>query len=151
MTAYPDTSYLCALYRLQENSPVAAGYFRDLPGPLEVTSLVLFEFRQSVRFQIRLWQQDRTRGIPRSQGRQMLTDLQGDLDVGALKVVPASWAQVHALAERLSSHHTETGGHRAMDILHVAAALELGATGFLTFDRNQRRLAEAEGLAVPVE
>jgi predicted nucleic acid-binding protein len=31
-----------------------------------------------------------------------------------------------------------TGGHRAFDILHVAAAVYLGADEFLTFDSNQR-------------
>jgi predicted nucleic acid-binding protein len=37
-----------------------------------------------------------------------------------------------------------------MDILHVATAIELGATHFLTFDANQKKLAEAEGLTVPI-
>ena len=37
-----------------------------------------------------------------------------------------------------------------MDILNVATALELGAREFLTFDENQKRLAEAEGLVVPI-
>jgi hypothetical protein len=37
-----------------------------------------------------------------------------------------------------------------MDILHVATAIELGAKGFLTFEGNQKKLAEAEGLLVPV-
>jgi predicted nucleic acid-binding protein len=37
-----------------------------------------------------------------------------------------------------------------MDILHVATAIELGAKEFLTFDANQKKLAEAEGLLVPV-
>ena len=41
---------------------------------------------------------------------------------------------------------TVTGGHRAFDILHVAAAVHLGADEFLTFDSNQRRLALATGL-----
>jgi hypothetical protein len=36
------------------------------------------------------------------------------------------------------------------DILHVAAALKLGATEFLTFDGNQKKLAESEGLRVPL-
>ena len=37
-----------------------------------------------------------------------------------------------------------------MDILHVATALELGVKEFLTFDGNQKKLAEAEGLVVPL-
>ena len=36
-------------------------------------------------------------------------------------------------------------------MLHVAAALQLKARHFLTFDANQKRLAEAEGLIVPFD
>jgi predicted nucleic acid-binding protein len=37
---------------------------------------------------------------------------------------------------------------RSFDILHVAAALELGATKFWSFDDRQKRLAEEVGLRV---
>lgn len=150
MTDYPDTSFLCALYRLQVNSPEAAKHFAALPGPLEVTSLLLYEFRQSVRFQVRLHRKDAGKGFAKSDGAKMLGDLKSDLAGGALVVRPAPWPEIHATAERLSERHTETHGHRALDILHVATALELGAKHFLTFDRNQKKLAETEGLIVPV-
>jgi predicted nucleic acid-binding protein len=41
-----------------------------------------------------------------------------------------------------------TGGHRSLDVLHVATALHLGARELLTFDTNQRKLATAEKLKV---
>jgi hypothetical protein len=41
-------------------------------------------------------------------------------------------------AKRLSSTHTLTEGHRGFDILHVASALRMNATHFLTFDGNQK-------------
>ena len=65
MLAYPDTSFLCAIYRSQDNSPIAAAYFQTMPGPLEVTTLLLYEFRQAVRFQIRLRRHDPNKGYPR--------------------------------------------------------------------------------------
>ncbi len=80
----------------------------------------------------------------------MLRDLQLDLANGVIAVTPVDWADVHRIAERLSATHTEAGGHRFADILHVATAVHLGAAEFLTFDDNQKRLAEAEGLAVEV-
>lgn len=51
-------------------------------------------------------------------------------------------------AARLSQHHTVTCTYGALDILHVATALELGATTFLSFDHRQSELARAEGLLV---
>lgn len=65
-------------------------------------------------------------------------------------VVTPSWDAVIACAERLALNHTPRLGSRAMDIMHVASALQLEVAEFLSFDENQRRLALAEGLiAVP--
>ena len=80
----------------------------------------------------------------------MLRDLQADLRSRVLEIVPVDWAAVHQKAEELSLRHTESKGHRVKDILHVATALYLGADKFLTFDANQKALAEAERLMVEV-
>ena len=64
--------------------------------------------------------------------------------------VDGNLADVVDEAKRLSSLRTLAGGHRGFDILHVASALKLKATHFLTFDGSQKKLAEAEGLVVPV-
>ncbi len=58
------------------------------------------------------------------------------------------WTEALRRAEALSAAHTEQLGTRAADILHVAAALITGAEGFLSFDKRQRALASAAGLAV---
>jgi len=42
------------------------------------------------------------------------------------------------------------GGHRAMGIIHVSTAKNLGLKYFLTFDGNQKNLAESQELVVPV-
>ena len=150
MKAYPDTSFLCALYRLQDNSAQAAAYFAAMPGPLEVTTLLLYEFRQAVRFQIRLYRHDSTKGYPQVEGAKMLADLKADLVNGQVITIPGPWPQIHLAAERLSELYKDVNGHRSMDFLHVATAIELGAKEFLTFDGNQKKLAEAEGFVVPL-
>lgn len=150
MKSYPDTSFLCALYRLQANSGEAAASFAAMPGPLEVTTLLLYEFRQAVRFQIRLHRHDAAKGYSKAEGTRMLLDLKADLVSGDVITIPAPWAQVHLAAERLSELYTEASGHRSMDMLHVATAIELGVKKFLTFDANQKKLAEAEGLVAPL-
>ena len=148
MTAFPDTSFLCALYVRQDNSLPAAAYFQQMPEALPASSLLLYEFRQSVRFQVWLHGRDKTRGYPQSVAEVALAKLQSNLDTGALVVVTADWPDVHRLAETLSKRHTIAGGHRSLDVLHVATALHLGAREFLTFDTNQRKLATAEKLKV---
>ena len=150
MSCFPDTSFLCALYRTQVNSTRADHFMAGLKGTLGVSSLLLLEFRQSVRLQIGLHLNDRTKGFPQTEGQQMLNDLQIDLNAGLLTTIPVDWAAVHQRAEALSSAHTLASGHRLADILHVATALHFGVTEFLTFDGNQKKLAEAEGLVVPV-
>ena len=150
MSCFPDTSFLCALYRTQVNSTRADQFMAGLNGTLGVSSLLLLEFRQSVRLQICLHLNDRTKGFPQTEGQQMLNDLQIDLNAGLLTTIPVDWAAVHQRAEALSSAHTLASGHRLADILHVATARHFGVTEFLTFDGNQKNLAEAEGLVVPV-
>jgi predicted nucleic acid-binding protein len=148
MIAFPDTSFLCAFYRRQDNSPQAAAYFKAMPEALHVSGLLLYEFRQSVRFQVWLHARDKAKGYPQADCDHALADLQTDLDTGAVVVVTADWPDVHRLAETISKRHTIAGGHRSLDILHVATALHLGAREFLTFDTNQRKLAAAEKLKV---
>ena len=148
MTAFPDTSFLCAIYVRQDHSPAAAAHFRAMPAPLPVSGLLLYEFRQSVRFQVWLHGRARTRGYPHAVADTALAKLQANLDTGAVQLVPAEWSDVHQRAEDLSRRHTAAAGHRSLDVLHVATALHLHAREFLTFDTNQRKLAVAVGLKV---
>jgi predicted nucleic acid-binding protein len=150
MKVYPDTSFLCATYREQDNSERADAFNDQLVGALPVSTFLLLEFRQSVRFQARLFEKDRSKGFSKTEGSAMLRALQSDLADGVLETVAPDWADVHRIAEELSSKYTESGGHRLADILHVATAIHLGAEQFLTFDVNQRKLAEAESMVVPL-
>ncbi len=146
MNAYPDTSFLCALYVPQSTSIAAIAHYRHMTEPLYVSALLLGEFRQSVRFQIYRHSRDSTQGYARKTGLDALAKLQANLAAGALVVTPTEWSDVFALAEQISSQHTLDGGHRYLDILHVATALHLGTNEFLSFDANQRKLAAAAGL-----
>jgi hypothetical protein len=48
----------------------------------------------------------------------------------------------------LTQKHTARSGTRSLDLIHIASALEMGATDFLSFDYRQRDAAQAEGLQV---
>jgi predicted nucleic acid-binding protein len=67
-----------------------------------------------------------------------------------LAVVAPPLAEVMIEAERLSALYSETLGTRSLNVLHVASALVLGRSEFLTFDNRQGALASAAGLKVPV-
>ena len=148
MNAFPDTSFLCAVYRKQANSAMAAAYFATFREPLSVSGLLLYEFRQSTRLQIWLHNQDPKKGFAAKEGEQALADLESDLANSVMVVAPVDWPDVHQIAERLSKAYTKFEGQRAFDVLHVATALHLGAREFLSFDERQRKLAKAEGLNV---
>lgn len=150
MIAYPDTSFLCALYRTQDNSPQALAYRARLTGPLHVTRLLLWEFRQSVRFQAYRHSHNRHVGYPLLEAEKMITDLNEDLQDGLVISIEVDFIDILVTGERISKSRTFPGGHRSFDILHVATALEQGANEFLTFDANQTTLANAEGLATPL-
>lgn len=145
MIAYPDTSFLCAMYRQQDNSAIAASHFAGMPEPLYLASPLLFGFWQAF-----LHSHNSARGFNRSTAVAALGKLQANIAAGAVVVVPVDWADVASIAERLSAQYTWTEGHRGFDVLHVATALHLGVREFLTFDANQKKLAEAERLVVPL-
>ena len=149
MMAFPDTSFLCSLYRQQVHSPRVVAYMHALAGPLPVSSFLLLEFRQSVRVQARLHSKNKTKGFPKHEAHLMLQALQADLTKREIEIVPVDWLDVQRIAEDLSSRHTEANGHRLVDIMQVATALHLCADEFLTFDANQTKLAKAEGMKVP--
>ena len=150
MIAYPDSSFLCAMFRNQANSAEAAKHFAQMPEPLYVASPLLFEFRQATRWQAFLHGKDPKKGFDRTIAQAALAKFSANLASGAIVVVPVDWADVDSIAERLSAQYTWTEGYRGFDVLHVATALHLGATEFLSFDGKQKDLAEAEGLVVPL-
>ncbi len=150
MRYFSDTSFLCALYREQDNTERADAFMEQIDGDIVVSSQVLWEFRQSARFQVFRHQRDKTKGFSKSEAERMIEVLAANVKAGALTLVSVEWPDVHSIAETLSASHTMKGGHRPMDIIHLATAKHLGLKHFLTFDANQRQLAEAEGLVVPV-
>jgi predicted nucleic acid-binding protein len=147
---YPDTSFLCALYVAQSNSNVAINFMEFQSTALISTSLLLYEFRQSVQFQIFRHHKNQTQGYPLEVGQAALAIMQSNIAMGVFIQKSLDWSEVHRTAENLAKKYTSTEGHRSFDILHVASAMYLGATHFLTFNMNQKKLAEAEGLIVPL-
>src|SRR5439155_12845831 len=62
---------------------------------------------------------------------QALADLEHDVDAGVWEPPAYDLGDVHTRAEHLARRHAAALGARSLDILHVAAALALGATRFV--------------------
>ena len=148
MIAFPDTSFLCAIYRRQDNSQMAAAHAATMKEPLPVTALLAYEFRQSLRLQVWRHSHNPREGMPLADAQAALNQFEADLANGVAVLTPCNFQDVLRRADELSARHTISGGHRSFDVLHVATALHLDAEEFLTFDANQRKLASAEKLKV---
>jgi predicted nucleic acid-binding protein len=147
-SVFPDTSFLFSLYLPSPSSGEAAGIFLELDGPLPVSSLLLFEFENAVRLATWLHRQGKGKGFSVQVAQTALARLDSDLDDGVLELVFCDYVLVIDRARKISNTHTWKTGHRSIDILHVATAHYLRARRFLTFDDNQRKLAEAEGFNI---
>lgn len=148
MTAYPDTSFLCAFYVRQSNSSLAAAHAAQMREPLQVSELLKYEFRQSLRFQVWRHAANRRDGFALADALAALHQFEADLVNGVAVRAACSLSDVLSRAEDISSRRTLAGGHRSFDVMHVATALVLNASEFLSFDERQRQLAVAEGLKV---
>ena len=86
--------------------------------------------------------------ITETERAQVLANFETDLAAGVFTGTSPAWAEVFMKAESLASEHAATNLCRSLDTLHVALALELGATEFCTFDQRQATMAKAAGLPV---
>lgn len=86
--------------------------------------------------------------LTQTQCDALIAQVQADLTEGVIESVTVSWPDVFAMAEALSAAHGIGTLCRSLDTLHVALALELGATEFCAFDLRQSLMPAAAGLAV---
>ena len=86
--------------------------------------------------------------ITTAQRDALWQDVEADIASGFLVPTPVASDELHKKARQLSDRHTPTLGTRSLDLLHLAAALLLGAKEFFSFDDRQRKAAASEGLKV---
>jgi predicted nucleic acid-binding protein len=144
MVTCADTSFLFSLYGNDAHTPRAVEWMRSQRSALTITALSEYELGNALRFA------EFRRGIAPGEAALFWAQFEADRTSGRLQRQTCNLAEVVDQAKRLSATYTLTGGHRGFDILHVAAALVVKAQQLLTFDGNQKKLAEAEGLVVPL-
>lgn len=141
MNVYVDTSFLVSLYTADANSAVAVQAMHTAPGRLFFTTFAELEVVNAMG--LRVFRKE----VSPAQAQASLNDFEQDLHAGIfqLKALPDS---VFGRARQLSRQTTPRLGTRTADLLHVAAALELGSEWFYSFDGQQRKLAQAVKLKV---
>jgi predicted nucleic acid-binding protein len=139
---YADTSFLVSLYGQDANSEQARRTAREQQRPFPWTELLQHETRNA--FRLGVFRKE----ITDQEMQQLLKWLDEDQRSGILHAFRLEGARVYEIAEKLSDDFTSKTGNRAMDILHVAAALHLKADLFLSFDQRQRALAQQAGMQI---
>ena len=138
-----DASFLHSLYLIDSHTREARVRVQQITDPADRIALSPFhqyELPNAIRLSV-------FRGLRDADaGEAILAAFQTDLNDGFFELPTCNLAVVLVEAKRLSSDYTVNGGHRAFDILHVAAALHFGTREFLTFDAKQSKLALAVGL-----
>ena len=141
MSAYADTSFLVSLYVLDANSALAAARMKHAGLPILLTSFGELELTNALS--LRLFRRE----LRLSKIKAARALIRKDLSDGilSLKTLPEG---AFDKAMQMARRRTPQLGTRTLDLLHVASALRLQADTFYTFDRNQERLARAEGLII---
>lgn len=138
---YCDTSFLLALYLPFDPfharaAKRAAKFTQGIPFTLLVELELLNGVRRAVATKI---------AAPRDCDR-VLGEIARDERDGYLVRANINQVSHYTKARELSKLHTSELAVRSLDILHVAAALLLGADQFATFDGKQADLVKAAGL-----
>jgi predicted nucleic acid-binding protein len=132
---YADSSFLVSLYSADTNWAAAARTMAVFRGECLITTLG--EFEAVNIFGLRVFRRE----VSVAQAHSSLMDFEKDLRDGIpqLRGLPE---RAFERARQLSQQTTAKIGIRTADVLHVAAALELGADHLYSFDRTQRKLAQ---------
>ena len=138
--AYADTSFLISLYGQDRYTASSRAAVIAANAPLLLCELNRLEFENALRL-LRF----RKLVAPRFMN-EALAALQRDEQAGLLQASSCDWSAVFTLARQISARRTARGGHRTMDLLHVAAALAHPVRQFFSFDARQRTVAGQEGL-----
>ncbi len=136
---YLDTSAFLKLYVLEEGSEAVQNIVVGQHDPLPVLDVLEMEFTNAIWLKV-FWSELRKPEAVR------LLGLFEDRRKRGLYFTPELSRSRLLDRFRALSEKTQETGCRTMDVLHVAAAIEIGAKVFVSFDDRQRRLAKLAGL-----
>jgi len=95
-----------------------------------------------------LCQAERANLLAKGESRQAIRLLEQEVRIGYWPHVEFDWTDAVRTAGELRAEHSLKMVVRAMDLFHVAIAIEVAADALVSFDAEQIALAEAAGLRV---
>ncbi len=137
---YADTSFLFSIVLHDANTAAALTYLRTHPTSLILTPWQRCELRNAIHLAV--WRGNCEAKVA---GRA-IEKISDDVVSGNLIETQLDWQDVLVTADKLSDRHTAALGVRTLDLMHVAAAVSLGAKNFITCDTRQLALAKVVGL-----
>jgi predicted nucleic acid-binding protein len=137
---YLDTSALTKLYFPEKESAALSKWILSVKEPISYSLLHELELKNAI--ELKRYRQE----ISKQEHNQIINFIEEDKRKGILCPVKPSWTDVLVQAILLSRKNTHLLGCRSLDILHVAIALKLECTHFLTFDDRQCQLAKRSSL-----
>jgi len=139
-SVYADPSALLKLYLHEPESKSMTAWRTKARGPLSVTHHGRVELFN---------------GICLAAHRKLISEpafvgalaaLDDDFAQGRYIQADLLWRAALSRAAKLSREYSRHLGTRTLDVLHVASALELGFSIFISFDIRQQNLVKAVGL-----
>lgn len=141
---YADPSALLKLYRLEVESQAFTRWRFRNPEPMPLTLHGELEIVNAIELFLH------RKALTAAEARAATRSFEEDLASGRYRREDPGWRAVMRRSKELTLAHTAEVGTRTLDVLHVAAALELGLRHFLTFDERQSALAVRAGLKLVV-
>ena len=142
MHAYFDSAIIVKLYVQETTSPDAIRLVGAYVAPYALTQWQALEVKNAIR--LKAFRAE----ITGAEMNRSITVFEQDIATGRWQRPAYTAATVEQKADELSAGHSAILGCRTLDIIHVAAALVLGAKEFVTFDARQGALAKQAGLTV---
>lgn len=135
---YVDTSVVVALLTAEPGSAKATKWYAAATEAPTCADWLLTEFASALSMKVR------TKQLSDAHAKRVRKEFEA-LAAGGLRVVPVSRAAYRHAASLAAAHRH---GLRAGDALHLAVALELGATHMATFDKVLAQNAKRLGLGL---
>lgn len=139
MKVYFDSSALVKVYVTEVHSDRARREAQAVP-QLPLTWLHTLEVGNALRVL------NGRKLLTTDEARALLEQFEDDRQAGRLADAAPDWPKVFHESVQLSRRYAEKLLCRSLDILHVALAVELGCSRFVSADARQLALAQAAGL-----